>query len=58
MLEQLQETRKKLMESFAGLSDLQLNQAPGSGSWSIAQVLHHVQQNRVLFYFPCKQGIE
>ncbi|WP_121609870.1 DinB family protein [Mesobacillus foraminis] len=44
MLEQLQEMRNKLMESFAGLSDQQLNQAPDPGGWSIAQVLHHLQQ--------------
>ncbi|MBT2758657.1 DinB family protein [Mesobacillus foraminis] len=58
MLEQLQETRKKLMEGFAGLSDQQLNQAPDSGGWSIAQVLHHLQQIESYFISLVKKALD
>jgi uncharacterized damage-inducible protein DinB len=58
ILEQLQETRIKLIESFAGLSDQQLNQPPDSGSWSIAQVLHHLQQIESYFSSLVKKALD
>lgn len=44
VLKQLNETREEVLASINGLSDDELNKAPDTDSWSIAQVLHHLQQ--------------
>jgi uncharacterized damage-inducible protein DinB len=44
VLKQLTETRDEVLNSINGLSDEELNKAPDTDSWSIAQVIHHLQQ--------------
>lgn len=55
---QLQESRNKLLGSFEGLSDQQLNQVPETGGWSIAQVLLHLQQIESYFISLVKSALE
>jgi uncharacterized damage-inducible protein DinB len=44
VLKQLTETREEVLASIKDLSDAELNKAPDTASWSIAQVIHHLQQ--------------
>jgi len=44
VLEQIQAVRDEVLQSVEGLSDEELNKAPSAESWSIAQVLLHLQQ--------------
>lgn len=44
ILEQLQEARTAILNSINGLSDEELNKVSAPDSWSIAQVLLHLQQ--------------
>jgi uncharacterized damage-inducible protein DinB len=44
VLKQLNETRDEVLASINGLSDDELNRSLDTESWSIAQVLHHLQQ--------------
>jgi hypothetical protein len=44
VLKQLNETREEVLASINGLSDDELNRSLDTESWSIAQVLHHLQQ--------------
>lgn len=42
MIEKIQKAREKVLNSVRHLSDEQLNEKPGKGKWSIAQVLEHL----------------
>lgn len=44
LIDDLGQARERLLESFAGLSDSDLNRAPADGRWCVGAVLLHVAQ--------------
>ncbi|MDM5329148.1 DinB family protein [Neobacillus sp. CF12] len=49
VVENLTETRNRLLQEISGLSDEQLNRKPDQGTWSIAQVCHHLYLSESVF---------
>lgn len=48
LIDHLGWARERLLDSFAGLSDADLNRVPGGGGWSIAAILLHVAERERL----------
>jgi hypothetical protein len=49
VVENLTETRNRLLQEISGLSDEQLNRKTDDGNWSIAQVCHHLYLSESVF---------
>nr|WP_281419857.1 DinB family protein [Evansella tamaricis] len=54
----MEKTRQKLIEEFVHLSEEELNWKPDNSSWSIAQIVHHLELSEVVFTKAIGYGLK